>query len=76
MSPKYKIIYFDARGIAETIRFLLSYMDEEFEEERVEFTKWLEYKPSKQNKLSTNKIYCVFINDRISVGKNSVLFVI
>uniref|UniRef100_A0A1B6LYM5 glutathione transferase n=1 Tax=Graphocephala atropunctata TaxID=36148 RepID=A0A1B6LYM5_9HEMI len=40
MAPKYKVIYFQAKALGESIRFLLSYMGEEFEDVREDFMEW------------------------------------
>ncbi|KAG8311132.1 hypothetical protein J6590_049686 [Homalodisca vitripennis] len=40
MAPKYKVTYFNARGLGESIRFLLSYMGEEFEDVREDWEQW------------------------------------
>lgn len=44
MAPAYKLTYFDARGLAESIRFLLSYGNIEFEDVRVDFKDWAQLK--------------------------------
>lgn len=46
MSPKYKILYFPITGLAECIRYILSYMGEEFEDVRFGWDEWPEIKPS------------------------------
>lgn len=47
MAPQYKLTYFGLRGLGEPIRYLLSYMDEDFEDVRVEKEKWSALKPCK-----------------------------
>lgn len=44
MAPAYKLTYFDARGLGESIRFLLSYSNIEFEDVRVDFKDWPQLK--------------------------------
>nr|QVK45134.1 GSTs3 [Pagiophloeus tsushimanus] len=44
--PSYKVIYFELTGLAEAIRFLLSYGGLEFEDERVTDENWPDLKPS------------------------------
>lgn len=44
MSPKYKLIYFNARGRAEHIRFIFAYAGVEYTDERVPREKWPEFK--------------------------------
>jgi len=46
MAPKYKLIYFNLRGIGETIRWLLSYMEADFEDSRFEIADWPTVKPT------------------------------
>lgn len=44
--PKYKLTYFDAKGIAEMIRFLLAYLEEDFEDIRLSKELWPNIKAS------------------------------
>uniref|UniRef100_A0A1B6MVD0 glutathione transferase n=1 Tax=Graphocephala atropunctata TaxID=36148 RepID=A0A1B6MVD0_9HEMI len=44
MAPKYKLIYFNGRGRAEAIRWLLAYMEEDYEDVRIESGDWLKMK--------------------------------
>uniref|UniRef100_A0A1B6CF84 glutathione transferase n=1 Tax=Clastoptera arizonana TaxID=38151 RepID=A0A1B6CF84_9HEMI len=46
MPSQCKLTYFNGRGVAEPIRYLLIYLGENFEDIRVEFENWLELKPS------------------------------
>jgi hypothetical protein len=48
-SPSYKLIYFNARGKAEHIRFIFAYAGVEFEDERIPRDKWPQVKKSKHN---------------------------
>ncbi|XP_075215228.1 uncharacterized protein LOC142321122 [Lycorma delicatula] len=40
MAPSYKLTYFNAKALAEPIRFLLSYLEINFEDNRFEFDQW------------------------------------
>lgn len=46
MSSQYKVTYFDITALAEPIRYLLSYGDFDFEDERIDIAKWPELKTS------------------------------
>uniref|UniRef100_A0A1Y1JWD1 glutathione transferase n=1 Tax=Photinus pyralis TaxID=7054 RepID=A0A1Y1JWD1_PHOPY len=46
MAPVYKLMYFPVKGIAEPIRFLLSYGNIEFEDHRFERENWPQIKPT------------------------------
>ncbi|KAJ8924704.1 hypothetical protein NQ315_000855 [Exocentrus adspersus] len=48
MSPHYKLIYFNARGRAEHIRFIFAYAGVEYEDERIPREKWPEVKKKTQ----------------------------
>lgn len=57
MAPKYKLTYFNLRGLAEPVRFMLSYMEEDFEDVRIERdNNWAALKP------------CKYYIKRVSVG--------
>uniref|UniRef100_A0A1B6LLB9 glutathione transferase n=1 Tax=Graphocephala atropunctata TaxID=36148 RepID=A0A1B6LLB9_9HEMI len=40
MAPNYKLTYFDFKAVAEPIRYLLSYLDEEFQDIRIKLDDW------------------------------------
>ncbi|PSN37231.1 hypothetical protein C0J52_12656 [Blattella germanica] len=44
MAPTYKLIYFNARGKAEHIRFIFAYAGIDYEDERITQDKWPELK--------------------------------
>ncbi|KAF5279381.1 hypothetical protein FQA39_LY05491 [Lamprigera yunnana] len=46
MAPTYKLIYFQAKAIAEPIRLLLNYGDVDFEDYRFERENWPQIKPN------------------------------
>jgi glutathione S-transferase len=46
MAPSYKLIYFNARGKAELIRFIFAYAGVDYEDERISKDKWPELKRS------------------------------
>lgn len=45
----YKLTYFNLTGVAEPIRYLLSYGNKQFEDIRIEFNDW----PAKKNCMQT-----------------------
>lgn len=47
MLPHYKLIYFNARGRAEHIRFIFAYAGVEYEDERIPKERWPELKKSR-----------------------------
>lgn len=51
----YKLTYFPIKALGEPIRFLLSYGEIEFEDERIQFEDWSKFKPSNYTK--NTKIY-------------------
>nr|AVC68803.1 glutathione S-transferase 6 [Subpsaltria yangi] len=46
MSPKYKLTYFNGKGIGESLRWLLAYSGEEFEDIRFTIEEWPSIKPT------------------------------
>ncbi|XP_071568381.1 glutathione S-transferase-like isoform X1 [Temnothorax nylanderi] len=44
--PTYKLTYFNATGLGESIRYLLSHYGIKFEDVRVDFDDWTTYKPN------------------------------
>uniref|UniRef100_A0A1B6DY59 glutathione transferase n=1 Tax=Clastoptera arizonana TaxID=38151 RepID=A0A1B6DY59_9HEMI len=46
MPGKYKLTYFDGRGLAEPIRYLLMFSGEDFEDNRLSMEEWPKYKSS------------------------------
>lgn len=59
MSPKYKLIYFNARGRAEHIRFIFAYAGVEYTDERIPREKWPEYKKSKYEFIGIYSVVCI-----------------
>lgn len=51
MAPQYKLTYFNLTGLGEPIRYLLSYGNLQFEDNRIEFADWPKIKPSKSKVL-------------------------
>lgn len=40
--PAYKLLYFNIMGLGETIRYMLSYLGEDFEDNRIyDYQEWL-----------------------------------
>lgn len=52
----HKLYYFNIRGLAEPIRFLLKYGGTEFEDVRVERENWPELKDSKYKKVPVDVV--------------------
>lgn len=50
MSHKYKLIYFNARGRAEHVRFIFAYAGVEYQDFRVPKEKWPELRKCESNK--------------------------
>ncbi|XP_046680424.1 glutathione S-transferase-like [Homalodisca vitripennis] len=46
MAPKTKLTYFNGTGLGESIRFLLVYLDREYEDSRFEEEEWAKIKPT------------------------------
>lgn len=67
MTPHYKLIYFNARGRAEHIRFIFAYAGVEYDDERISREKWPELKKSKF--LSKRKIIINDIAERLTEYK-------
>ena len=65
MPETYKLIYFNARGMAEPSRLILSYAGVPFEDTRIERADWPAMKPSKSICNYLPKIEC-FID--IAIG--------
>lgn len=49
-NPTFKLRYFNFRGLAEPIRFVLAYAEQEYEDIRVSRDDWEAIKPSKSPK--------------------------
>lgn len=47
MERKYRLIYFNIRGLAEPIRWMFRLKDVDFEDERIELDQWPEERESK-----------------------------
>ena len=54
----YKLTYFNIKGIAEPIRFLLSYAGLEFIDERITEDSWIKLKSSKYKLTKTMYDFC------------------
>lgn len=50
--PKYKLIYFNARGRAEHIRYIFAYVGIDYIDERISSDRWPEVKKCKCQKSS------------------------
>uniref|UniRef100_A0A146M6R5 glutathione transferase n=3 Tax=Lygus hesperus TaxID=30085 RepID=A0A146M6R5_LYGHE len=50
--PTYKLTYFDLKGLGESIRMILSYMGEEFEDHRIAIQDW----PATKNTIKFGKV--------------------
>lgn len=59
MAPSYKLIYFNARGKAELIRFIFAYAGVDYEDERISQDKWPELKRSEYCRI----LQCIFHED-------------
>ncbi|XP_067008300.2 glutathione S-transferase [Anabrus simplex] len=46
MAPKYSVTYFDVKGLAEPIRYVLAYAGVEFEDKRLNYDSWNDVKSS------------------------------
>jgi len=53
----YKLTYFDFAGLGEPIRYLLSYLDIDFEDNRIDYEKW----PSIKHSESFQILNCIYI---------------
>nr|AYN44548.1 glutathione S-transferase S8 [Brachionus koreanus] len=58
---KYRLVYFDARGHAELIRFIFAYVGQEYEDFRIKETEW----PSFKNRTLFGKLPVLEISDDI-----------
>ena len=58
--PSYKLIYFNARGRAEHIRYILAYAGVEYTDERVSKERWPELKKSKTSLIKKLKLACAY----------------
>lgn len=59
MDPKYKLVYFGIRGLAEPIRWMFRMKNVDFEDERVDLDYWQEEKQRKFQKYTSSfqKLY-------------------
>lgn len=55
--PRYKLIYFDARGIGEAIRLIFVYANESFVDERLTKKQWLRIKERKFYVITILKLF-------------------
>jgi hypothetical protein len=54
-TPRYTLTYFNYRWIAEPIRYILSYVEEDFEDKRIEMDNWDKVKAGKNSHHFLNK---------------------
>lgn len=62
MAPSYKLIYFNARGKAEHIRFIFAYAGIDYEDERIPQDKWPELKRRECVPIVIHSL-CVYVNN-------------
>ncbi|XP_053559408.1 hematopoietic prostaglandin D synthase [Bombina bombina] len=68
--PNYKLIYFNFRGRGEIIRYLFAYLNQEYEDRRIEFPDWPAIKPTiPYGKLPVLEIDGVIYHQSLAVGR-------
>lgn len=60
--PKYKLIYFNARGRAEHIRYIFAYAGIDYIDERISNDRWPELKKCKCRKSGWNNLFAHHVN--------------
>lgn len=60
MAPKYKLTYFALKGLGEPIRFMLCYIEADWEDIRINVEQWPTFKDSKYNPTSIKGIETVY----------------
>lgn len=60
MAPSYKLIYFNARGKAEHIRFIFAHAGVDYIDERIPKEKWPVFKSSK-SRFNSNQIKIISV---------------
>ncbi|XP_066155747.1 glutathione S-transferase-like [Euwallacea fornicatus] len=68
MAPKYKLIYFNAAGRAEHIRYILAFAGQDFEDSRISKEEWLSLKP----KTPFGKIPVLEIDGKLVSQSNAI----
>ncbi|XP_024216850.1 glutathione S-transferase isoform X2 [Halyomorpha halys] len=66
--PEYKLTYFNGRGLGESIRFILSYMGKEFQDNRIT-TEWPQFK----EKTPFGKLPILEIDDKVLYQSLAIL---
>nr|AVT42192.1 glutathione S-transferase s3 [Lissorhoptrus oryzophilus] len=68
MAPKYKLTYFNIPGLAEQIRYIFAYADQEFEDVRINHDQW----PELKNKTPFGKVPVLEIDGKPVSQSNAI----